>query len=76
MFCNNDSLTPLQLRLFDQESKHDKWSVVYKYNPPVLILGATWHEKRVSYARSLYYNLQLAYSGHEEFVRSNTITHS
>ena len=57
-----------QLRLVDQDSTQEMRNVLYRYDPPVLIVGATWHEKPVAYVESLYRDLQQVYVGHEDNV--------
>lgn len=61
-------MSVFQLRLVDEESTHDMRNVLYRYDPPVLIVGATWHEKPVPYVESLYRDLQQVYAGHEDNV--------
>lgn len=41
---------------------------MYRYDPPVLVIGATWHEKKQTYVESLLQALRQAYFGHEDYV--------
>lgn len=60
-----------QLRLLSLNTRQDKQSILFRYDPPVLIVAATWHEKQVEYARALYWGIQQAYCGHEDYVCGN-----
>ena len=63
----------LQLRLCDQESKRDKIEVLFRYDPPVILVGCTWHETRVRFLDSLYQHLAMSYNHHQEYVCIPTI---
>ena len=62
-----------QLRLVDQESVQEKRNVLFRYDPPILIVGATWHEKPVGLVESLYLSLKQAYAGHEDWVCTGAV---
>ena len=57
-----------QLRLVDQARRHAKASAVFRYDPPVLLVGATWHEKKLPFVELLGNFLKVSYYGHEDMV--------
>lgn len=59
-----------QLRFVDQQSWWEKRDISFRYDQAVLIVGATWHQKKVAYAESLYLGLMQVYTGHEGDVRA------
>jgi hypothetical protein len=52
----------------DQQRGLVKKNLVFRYDPQVLVIGLTWHEKPVKFVDMLHIALQLAYVGHEEYV--------
>lgn len=58
----------LQLSLVDQESKYDRRTILFRYDPAVLVAGITWHQKELPYVRLLSQALKQSYVGHEEHV--------
>ena len=56
-----------QLILDDQLRRYSKGSILYRYDPPVLLIGATWHEKKVPFVELLGNFLKASY-GHEDLV--------
>lgn len=67
-----DTIEFPQLILAGRRGRVDRRNILFRYDPPVLIVGATWHQKTVAYAGSLYRDLQQAYFGHEDYVRAST----
>lgn len=45
-----------------------KHEIPFRYDPPVLIIDATWHEKRATFAGQLHQQLAMAYVGYEDLV--------
>ena len=64
-----------QLQLIDRDSMEEQRNVLFRYDPPVLIVGATWHQKRVPFVESLFLLMQQAYFGHEDLVSSTFLWH-
>ena len=62
-----------QLCLVDQESVQEKCNVLFRYNPPILIVGVTWHEKQVGFVESLYLSLKQVYASHEDWVFTGAV---
>jgi hypothetical protein len=66
-FRGHSSILP-QLRLVDQYSDPEKRTVLFRYDPAVIVAGITWHEKKYPYVKMLAQALQQSYVGHEEYV--------
>lgn len=47
-----------------------KQGTFFRFDPPVLIIDATWHEKRATFAGQLHQQLAMAYVGYEDLVRT------
>lgn len=60
---------PRQLALTDQECLPDKSQVLFRYDPPVLIISLTWHEKRAAFAELLCVRLRVSYFDNADDVR-------
>jgi hypothetical protein len=48
-----------------------KMTVYFRYDPPVLIVAATWHETKVPYGRMLRDNLLRKYVNNEDSVSAD-----
>ena len=70
MVCQHCGLIQFscQLHLTDPEGVPDRRQVLYRYDPPVLLVSLTWHEKRTGFGHFLYQGMLLNYADSEEYV--------
>jgi len=57
-----------QLCLTDQGGLREKGHVLLRYDPPVLVVSLTWHEKQSSFSDFLRLRLLMTYFNNAEYV--------
>ena len=57
-----------KLRLRDQWGLPERRDVLFRCDSPVLIVSATWHEKKARFSSALQRQLAVSYAGHEDWV--------
>lgn len=57
-----------QLRLLQPDRVPDKWDILFRYDPAVLIVDIRWHENTVSVGELLQTRLHLSYAGNRNSV--------
>ena len=45
-----------------------KQDILFRYDPPVLIITITWHEKQAQFGTFLHLRLRLNYFNNEDYV--------
>jgi hypothetical protein len=56
------------MQLVMREAQPDISTLWYRYDPPVLIVAAMWHETEVRLSEHLHTKLALDYSGNADLV--------
>ena len=64
-------LTISQLELTEPERLPHQDVVLFRYDPPVLIIAIRWHENKHSFGRLLRDRLYLTYANNEEAVSTS-----
>ena len=58
----------LQVKLSEPEKLPDKWGVLFRYDPAVLVISIRWPEKTNGFGQLVRDRLHLPYTGNEQSV--------
>jgi len=64
------SMLLLQVKLTEPDQVPDKWSVLFRYDPAVLIVSVRWHKTKHGFGKLVRDRLYIPYTNNEQSVRA------